>query len=84
MPYTVSGKIRNITRYDVFWVIVVYSFQITEFAVYGFGCRKQITYLYIYAFFPFVSNKINLVIIGFSDFYVVAAGKQFKIYYVFI
>ena len=79
MLNAISGKIRYIAGNDVFRIIVIDFFKISELTVYRFRRSKEIADLYIYPFFTLISDKVDLIIIGFSDLYVIAAGKKFEI-----
>lgn len=45
---SVTGEIRNVTRNDILWIIILDSLKITKFTLYGFGSGEKIAYLNIY------------------------------------
>lgn len=77
---TVARKVGKIARNDVFRIVVFDSFEASELAIDCFGGGKEITDLNVKNIRTFVCNKVNFVIVGFADFYVVAADQKFKIY----
>ena len=77
---TVARKVGKIARNDVFRIVVFDSFKVSEFAFNCFGRSEEITDLNVKSIRTFVYNKVNFVIVGFTDFYIVAADQKFKIY----
>ena len=79
MAYAIPRKIGQVAGYHVFGVIVVYPFKIAELAFHRFGGSEKIADLNIDAFFALIGDEVDLIVIGFADFYVISAGEKFEI-----
>lgn len=77
---TVTRKVGKVAGNDVFRIVVFDSFEASELAFDCFGRGEKITDLNVKNIRTFVCNKVNFVIVGFTDFYIVAADQKFKIY----
>ena len=84
MADAVPRKIGYVAGDDVFGVIIIDSFKIAELAFNRFGGSEKIADLHIDAFFALIGDEVDLIVVGFADFYVVSAGEEFEIDEVFI
>lgn len=73
---TITRKVGEIARYDVFRIVVFDSFKVSEFAFDCFGRSEEITDLNVKSIRTFVCNKVDFVIVGFTDFYVVTTDTK--------
>lgn len=70
---TVARKIGEIARNNIFRVIILDTFKITKFTLYGFRRSEKIAYLHIQNICALICNEIYFIFVRFTDLNVITS-----------